>query len=165
LRFSGTRTTLCDRRSLCQLGVRRREAFTELVGREVDDFELLLLVALLEFLRDIGVRDGDPASQRRLQLFRHDAAADLLLEVGGAHRRILHLQDLAVARVADELAVLLKCRQCENALADFGVAGIDPEAVGQDEGRLVMDELRAYTLIDGEILVAPRSTRFSARWR
>ncbi len=140
---------------LRELGVRRGEAFTELVGGEVHDFELHLLVALLEFLRNVCVRDGNPARERRLQLLGDDAAADLVLEVGGTHRRILHLQDLPVARVPDELTVLLERRQRENALANFGVAGADPEPVGLGERRLFLDHLLDDALIDAELLEQP----------
>ena len=75
----------------------------ELVGGEVDDRELDLLVAALELGLDFLVGDGDPVGERALQLLHHDAAADLLLELVRAQRRVLHVEHLPVAGLADEL--------------------------------------------------------------
>ena len=47
-----------------------------------------------------------------------------------ADRRPLHLQQLLVAGVADELAVLLKGRHPDDALAQFRVADGNAEPVG-----------------------------------
>jgi hypothetical protein len=56
--------------------------------------------------------------------------ADVGFEFGGHHRRPLHAQQLLVALLADEAAVLLECGHREDALSHFLVADGDAEALG-----------------------------------
>ena len=90
-----------------------------------------------------------------LQLLHDDAAADLLLELVGAQRRILHVEHLAVARLADELPVLLERRQRLDARDDFLIARLDPELVGLGERRLFFDQPLEDPLVDAELLEQP----------
>ena len=132
--------------------VGRGRRIAELVGRKGHDRELDLLVAPLVFLRDVVVVDRDPAGERRLELLDGDAAAQLVFELVGAHRRHLHAQDLPVALVADELAVLLEGRERQDALAHFGVARRDPEPRGFGGRGLLLDHLLDDALVDAELL-------------
>ena len=80
------------------------------------------------------------------------AAADLFLELAGIDRRVLHLQQLPVALVADELAVLLERRQREDPRAHFGVARGDAQAPRLGQRRLLFDQLLHDALVDAELL-------------
>jgi hypothetical protein len=131
--------------------VARVDSLAVLVGGEVDDGELDLLVAFAVLGVDVLVADGDPAGDGGLQLLGDDAAADLVFEVRGPHRRVLHLEDLAVALIADELAAFLEGRQRQDPLADLFVAGADAEAVGFGERRLLLDHLLNDALVDPEL--------------
>ena len=62
-----------------------------------------------------SVSDARSLSTRQL-------AADAVLELGGGQRRPLHREQLLVALLADERAVLLERRHREDALAHFLVA-------------------------------------------
>ena len=78
-----------------------------------------------EFGGDVGVAHRHPAGQGVAQLLDLQRAAQAALELRGRHRRVLHLQQRAVALLADELAVLLESGQREDALADLDVADGD----------------------------------------
>jgi hypothetical protein len=55
------------------------------------------------------------------------AAADLVLELGRPQRRVLHVEHLPVARLADELPVLLEGWQRLDPLHHFLVARLDAQ--------------------------------------
>ena len=79
-------------------------------------------------------------------------AADAVLELGRRHRRPLHAQQLLVALLADELAVLLERRNREDALAHFLVAHRDAEPLGFGERGVLVDHLLQDLLLDAELL-------------
>ncbi len=134
------------------VGVGHGHGVPELVGGKRHHRELDLLVAAVELVGDGFVGDGDPVGQRALQLLEEDAAPDLFFELTGIDRRVLHLEQLAIALVADEVPVLLEGRQRENARAHLGVARGDALAPRFGERRLFLDELLHDPLIDAELL-------------
>ena len=67
-------------------------------------------------------------------------------------RRPLRREQLLVALLADELAVLLERRNRENPLAHFLVAHLDAEALGLGERRALVDHLLQNLLLDAELL-------------
>ena len=127
----------------------------ELVGGEVHDAQLHLLVAAAEFGVDFRLGHRDPVGEGALQLLHGDAAPDLLLELVRPQRRVLHVQHLPVARLADELAVLLKRRQRTDAGDDFLVAGRDAQLLRLGERRFFLDHLLDDALVDAELLEQP----------
>lgn len=133
------------------LGVGGDQALAELVRRDVDHLYLDALVALLELADDVGVSHRHPARDRRLKLLGDDAAPDLVLELVGTHRGGLHPEQLAVALVADELAVILEGGQRQDALADLGITCLDPEARGFGQRRLFLDHLLHDPLVDPQL--------------
>ena len=76
----------------------------------------------------------------------------LLLELRGRHRRILELQDLPVALLADELAVLLEAGQREDALANLDVADRDALLARLGDHGFFVNELLQDLPIDAELL-------------
>ena len=135
----------------CDLCIADHDAFLELVGRHRDHGELDFLVAAVELGRDVGVRHRDPVRERALQFFEDHAAPDLLLELARSDRRILHLQQLPIAIVADELTVLLERWQRQNPCSHFGVGRRNPLAARFGECSLFFDQLLNYALIDPEL--------------
>ena len=99
------------------LRVGGRHAVLELVGGEGHDGELDLLVAPVEFGRSRSVSAtviqsvSAPCSFSTVMLRR-----TCFLELGGLHRRVLHLEQLPVALVADEVPVLLERRERQDPL-------------------------------------------------
>ena len=138
-----------------QLGIGRFEPFTELVSRERHDRELDLFVTALVFVLDVLVADGDPVRQRGLEFFERDPAPDLFLEVVRCQRRILQLEQLTVALLADELPVLHQAGHGGDSGADFFVGRVNPEARGFGERCLFLDHLLHDPLIDAELLEHP----------
>ena len=86
------------------------------------------------------------------QLLDGEAAADVVLELGGVQRRPLHAQQLLIARFADEAAVLLERRHREDALPHFLVADRDAEPLGFGERGVLVDHLLQDLLVDAELL-------------
>ena len=111
-----------------QFGVGGLNAGAELVGREDRQVQLDLFIALPVLGFDVGVRDAHPPGDRGLDLLGEQRAAELILELDGPQRRPLHVQDLAIRDVADELAVLLEARHADDALTQLGVAHADARA-------------------------------------
>ena len=134
------------------LGVRDRHTFLELVGGERDYSKLDLLVTAIEFGGHIGIGDRDPVGERALQLLENDAAPHLFFELARIDRRVLHLQQLAVTCIADEMPVFLERGQRENPGADFGVAGRDVLPAGLRKRGLLLDELLNDPLVDPQLL-------------
>ena len=58
------------------------------------------------------------------------------------------LQHLPVARLADEMAVLLERRQRLDARRDFLIAGVDAEPLGLGERGFLLDHLLEDALVD-----------------
>ena len=133
-------------------GVGHGDRVLELVGGKRHYRELDLLVAAVELVGDGAVGDRDPIGERTLELLEKHAAPDLFFELTGIDRRVLHLQQLAIALVADEVSVLLERRQRENARAHFSVARGDALAPRFGQRRLFFDELLNDPLIDAELL-------------
>ena len=143
---------LLERLRHVRIGHRAGNRLAELVRREVDDRQLDLLVLALEFVFDLAIADCDPVGQRSAEFLDGHAAANLLLEFIGAQRRIGHLQHLPVARVADEVAVLLEVGKRQNAFAHFLVARADAETFGLGQRGLFLDHLLDDSLVDSELL-------------
>ena len=133
------------------LGVGRGGGFPELVGGEVHDRELDLLVAALELRLHFLVAHRDPVGEDPLQLLHDDAAAHLLLELVRPERGSLDLEHLPVAGLADEAAVFLEGRERLDAGDDLLVAGLDAELLGFGERRLFLDQPLENPLVDAKL--------------
>ena len=129
-----------------------RDLVLERVGRHRHDLELHLLVALAELGGDVGVAHRHPAGERVAQLLDLQRAAQARLELRGGHRRILELQHLPIALLADELAVLLEAGQRQDALANLDVADGDALLARLGDHRFFVDELLQDLPIDAELL-------------
>ncbi len=115
------------------------------------ELELHLLVALPEFLRHVSIADRHPARDRGAQLLGQDGLAELLLELAGGERRVLHREQLPVARLADELAVLHERRQREDALPHLDVTHREVLLARLGHHRLLVDERLQDLLVDAEL--------------
>ncbi len=150
-----------------ELLVGRLDAFRVLGGPEGDDLDLDLLVAPLELLVHFGVTDRDPPRDGRPQLVEHDRPADTALELVRRQRRPLHLQQLAIPLLADELPVLLERGELEDSLTDLDVGGRDALAAGLDEGGALVDELLEDLTVQPQLthhgLVEARAVRITIR--
>ena len=124
----------------------------ETVGQEAHDLQLHFIVApailLLEFL--VGHRE--PVGEGRAQFLHREAASDAFLEIGRRQRRTLHAQQLLIALIADEMTVVLKGRNREDALAHFLVAHLDADAPRFGDRRLLVHHLLEDLLLDAQLL-------------
>ena len=134
------------------LRVARRNLRPERIGREVRDGQLHFIVAAAVLLFEVPVGNRHPLGERRPQLLDDQLTVHAVLELVGRHRRPLHPQQLLVALLADEGAVLLKRRNRQNPLAHFLVVGVDAQTIGFGERRALVDHLREDLAIDPELL-------------
>ena len=91
------------------------------------------------------------AGERRAQLVESQAAAQGVFELRLGERRILRLQQLLVALLADELTVFLKRRNREDLLCELFIADMNALALGFNQGNLLVDHLAQHLLIDIEL--------------
>ena len=141
------RLLLVERRDLVVGGLHLVEV---VVAAERDHLDPDPLVPPPVLVGDLVVGDGDPSGDGRLQPFEHDVAAYFLLELRGRHRRPLQLQRLAVARLADELAVHLEPRQVDDPVAHLRVAHRQSEPLGLRHGRVAGDHALQDLAVDSQ---------------
>ncbi len=98
-----------------------------------------------------GVRHRHPVGERGAQLVDHHAAPQVLLELRLRHRRALAAEQLLVARLADEPAVLLQAGNREDLLRQLLVADADALALRLGQRRLLVDHLLQDLLLDAEL--------------
>ena len=144
-------SALCDCVVRGDVRVGHGDLVAEAVGGQRDDLQLHLLVALRVLALEIGISHGHPVGERGAQLVDDQAAAQPFLELAGRHRRVLALEQLLIARLADELSVLLQPGDRENLLRELVVGDANAVALGFDERHLLFDHLREDLLIDAEL--------------
>ena len=105
-----------------QLGVGDLHLVLHLVGREDDQLQLDLLVALAVLAFDIRVRHRDPVGHCSAQLLGQEGASQVVLELLGRERRALHPQHPLVHLLAGELPVLLERGNRHDAMGDLRIA-------------------------------------------
>ena len=127
------------------------DAAAELRGGERHDLQLHFLVALLVLGLNVAIGHRHPVGQRGAQFVEHHAAAQGVFELRLRHRRILALQQLLVALLADEASVLLQRRDREDLLSELVIADRDAVLLGLDQTDLLVDHLREDLLVDAEL--------------
>ena len=157
-------SALCDVEVRGDVGVGHGDLVAEAVGGQRDDLQLHLLVALRVLALEIGVGHRHPVGQRGAQLVEDQAAPQAVLELARGHRRVLALEQLLVARLADELAVLLQAGDREDLLRELVVADANALALGFDERHLLVDHLRQDLLIDARAAAAACSLMLPPNW-
>ncbi len=126
--------------------------FLNASARHQDHVEFHLLIAAAVFGRDVGVVHRHPAGERVAEFFDQQRAAQRALELRRRHRRVLHLQQRAIALLADEPAVLLEAGQRQDALANFDVADADALLARFGHHGFFVDQLLQDLAIDAELL-------------
>ena len=97
----------------------------------------------------VGVGHGNPVGERGTQLRDDEVAPQAVFELVGPHRRPLHLEELPVADVADELPVLiLEGGQRQDPRAQLAVGRLDAQPVRLGERRFLVDHLLQDALVD-----------------
>ena len=132
------------------VAVGRFHLVAEVGGAERDDVHADSLVAAPVLAGDLGVRHAHPAGDGLLQPVDQDFAADLLLELPGVQGGTLLLQQLAVARLADEPTVDLEGRQRQDALAHLRVAHFQAQPLRFGQRRVAVDHLLQNLPVDAE---------------
>ena len=121
------------------------------VGGHRDHLQLHLLVAGAVLASQFIVRHRNPVGDRRPQPIDHQAAAHALFELGAVQRRVLAAEQLLVARLADEPAVLLQSGNGEDLLRQLVVADLDALALGFHDRHFLVDHLGQNLLIDVQL--------------
>ena len=101
---------------------------------------------------ELLVGHRQPVGHRRAQLVDREAAADVVLELEAIIGGRCMPEQLLVAGLADEAAVLLERRDREDPLPHLLVADRDAEPVGLGERGPFVDHLLEDLLLDAELL-------------
>ena len=149
--FADTVLRLAQLEKRGDVGIGDHDVASELVGGQRDHLQLHLLVARAVLALEIRIRDRHPVGDRGAQLVDDHAAPQRLLELGLGHRRVLRLQQLLVARFADELSVLLQPGDREDLPRQLLVADREAVTIRLDERHLLVDHLRENLLVDPEL--------------
>ena len=137
---------------LLHVGVGGLRLVVELVRGEDNELQLHLLVAFLEFGRDLVVVHADPVGDRGTELLDEERPSQVVLELRRRERRPLHLEDLLVERLSGKLSVLLKGRNLVNAPRDLGVGDGHAKPFGLSHRGPLVDQLLQDLPIDPHLL-------------
>ncbi len=130
---------LCEQRGDVSVG--GLDALAEVVGPERDGAHADRLAAANMLPPQVLVGHRDPVGHGCLQPFQHQRPADVLLELRRGHRRRLQPKTLDIGLFADELAVLLKRRERDDAIANLLVGHRHPEPLSFLQRCVLVDHL------------------------